>query len=40
MSNRAIKELSNFIFVEDTIQIADLIIIPGGSWPELLVLYS
>ena len=29
-----IREITSFIFVEDKIQKADIIFIPGGSWPE------
>ena len=29
-----IREITSFIFVEDKIQKADIIFVPGGSWPE------
>lgn len=35
MNMRIIKEISDFIFVEDMPQKADAILIPGGAYPEL-----
>lgn len=32
---RILKEISDFIFVEDRLEKADVIFIPGGSYPEL-----
>ena len=34
-SERIIRDITDFIFVEDRLERADLIIIPGSSWPEL-----
>lgn len=34
MNHRIIEDISNFIFVEDPICQADVIIVPGGSYPE------
>ena len=33
--NQIIKDISDFIFVSDTAKDADIIMVPGGSWPEL-----
>ena len=35
MNMRIIKDITEFVFVEDVIQKADAIFIPGGSWPEM-----
>lgn len=35
MNMRIIEEITNFIFVHDTLEKADVIMIPGGSYPEL-----
>lgn len=35
MNMRIIDDISNFIFVEDTLEKADVIMIPGSSFPEL-----
>lgn len=35
MNMRIIRDISNFIFVEDILEKADVIMIPGGSYPEL-----
>ncbi len=35
MNMRIVKEISDFIFVEDQLQKADAILIPGGAYPEL-----
>jgi len=35
MNMRIIKEISDFIFIEDSLTCADAILIPGGSFPEL-----
>uniref|UniRef100_UPI004056D783 YdcF family protein n=1 Tax=Acetatifactor sp. TaxID=1872090 RepID=UPI004056D783 len=35
MNMRIINDISNFIFVEDELEKADAIFIPGGSYPEL-----
>jgi uncharacterized SAM-binding protein YcdF (DUF218 family) len=35
MNLRIIKELTDFVFVEDNIEKADIIFVPGGSHPEL-----
>jgi len=35
MNMRIINDISNFIFVEDVLEKADAILIPGGSYPEL-----
>ena len=35
MNMRIINDISNFIFVEDSLEKADAILIPGGSYPEL-----
>ena len=32
---RIIEDISNFIFVEDPLEKSDVIMIPGGSYPEL-----
>jgi putative intracellular protease/amidase len=29
-----IREITSFIFVEDKPEKADIIFVPGGSWPE------
>ena len=34
MENRMIADITNFIFVEDRPQKADIILLPGGSFPE------
>lgn len=33
--NQIISDISDFIFVSDTAKDADIIMVPGGSWPEL-----
>ncbi len=33
--NHIIKDISDFIFVSDPAKDADIIMVPGGSWPEL-----
>lgn len=35
MNMRIVKDISDFIFVEDRLEKADAILIPGGSYPEL-----
>ncbi len=35
MNFRMIKDISDFIFIKDTLEKADAILIPGGSYPEL-----
>lgn len=35
MNNRLIKDISDFIFIKDELKEADVIMIPGGSYPEL-----
>ena len=35
MTNKIIAAITNFIFVTDEPQKADVIFIPGGSFPEL-----
>ena len=35
MISRIIKELSDFIFVENPLERADIIFVPGSSHPEL-----
>lgn len=35
MDDRLIKDISDFVFTEDKIEKADIIFIPGGSYPEL-----
>ena len=35
MNSRMIKDISDFIFIEDELQKADVILIPGGAYPEL-----
>ncbi|MBE6023420.1 MAG: hypothetical protein E7231_09330 [Cellulosilyticum sp.] len=35
MNMRIIEDISNFIFVEDILEESDVIMIPGGSNPEL-----
>lgn len=35
MNMRMIKDISDFIFIEDKLEKADAILIPGGSFPEL-----
>lgn len=35
MNMRIIDDISNFIFVEDILEKADVIMVPGGSYPEL-----
>lgn len=35
MNMRIIQDISDFIFVEDKVEKADVIMIPGGSFPEL-----
>lgn len=35
MNKRIINDMTNFIFVEDRLEKADVIFIPGGSYPEL-----
>jgi uncharacterized SAM-binding protein YcdF (DUF218 family) len=32
---RAIENITSFIFIEDPPEKADIIFIPGGSWPEI-----
>lgn len=32
---RYINDITNFIFVKDKLQKADIIFIPGGSYPEV-----
>ncbi|MDF2845740.1 MAG: hypothetical protein K0R00_4166 [Herbinix sp.] len=35
MNMRIIEDISNFIFVDDVLEKSDVIMIPGGSYPEL-----
>jgi hypothetical protein len=35
MDNRIITDITNYIFVSDKPQKADIILLPGGSFPEL-----
>lgn len=35
MRTRIIEDITNFIFVEDALHEADIIFVPGGSYPEL-----
>ena len=35
MNMRIVNEISDFIFIEDALQKADAILIPGGAYPEL-----
>ena len=35
MNNRMVKDITDFIFIEDKPQKADVIFIPGGAYPEL-----
>ena len=35
MNMRIVKEISDFIFIEDKLERADAILIPGGAYPEL-----
>lgn len=35
MNMRIIQDISKFVFVEDILEKADVIMIPGGSYPEL-----
>ena len=35
MNTRILEDISNFIFVEDSLEKADVIMIPGGSYPDL-----
>jgi uncharacterized SAM-binding protein YcdF (DUF218 family) len=35
MNQRIIKDITDFVFIEDTLHNADIIFIPGGSHPEL-----
>lgn len=35
MNMRVVKEISDFIFIEDELEKADAIMIPGGAYPEL-----
>lgn len=35
MDERIIRDISNFIFIEDELSAADAILVPGGSYPEL-----
>ena len=35
MNSRMLKDISDFIFIEDELQKADVILIPGGAYPEL-----
>ena len=35
MNLRIVKEISDFIFIEDKLEKADAILIPGGAYPEL-----
>ena len=35
MNMRVVKEISDFIFIEDKPEKADAILIPGGAWPQL-----
>lgn len=35
MNTRILEDISNFIFVEDPLEKADVIMIPGGSYPDL-----
>ncbi|SEW46329.1 YdcF family protein [[Clostridium] fimetarium] len=35
MNMRIIDDITNFIFIDDTLEQADVIMIPGGSYPEL-----
>lgn len=35
MNNRIITDITNYIFVSDELQAADIIFLPGGSFPEI-----
>jgi hypothetical protein len=35
MNMRIIEDITNFIFIDDILVKADVIMIPGGSYPEL-----